>query len=547
MKKVADIFVTAYLLLLFVVYPFYMKEGYVEIGQAKADFWMKISAGAAIVFTVLGIVMLIQRLCTGRKQHAEAALQQEQRSGMRGPLFIWRNVLSPTDRFVLLFGITLIVSYFLSVDRTEALWGTEGWNMGVMLYGLLCVLYFQIRSFWIPDEKMIGLILTASGAVLLLGVLDRFSLHVIPLEIRDPGFLSTLGNINWFTGYLIVFVSVAAGLFVLTDQAWMKLLTGVVSAIGFLAGICQGSSSIFLYFACLFAVLLWIAADAPDKCPRLLFLWVAFCLDAQVIRLLRELLPDGYTYETDNLCGYFSQGNLSLYLLVIGACVILVLQKCLRKYPAITKYLRRLIAAVMIAFPVVFAGIALQKAGILESFVRTESAGALLQGDVTWGNGRGMTYRIGFLLLSHMSPVQWLFGVGPDCFASYAYSVPEVAAEISGYFGNDRLTNAHCEILTMLVNQGLAGTICYLGMFAAYLRTGFMKKSNPYSMSIAVAVICYLLHNLVSFANVLNLPFLIILLAMGENDLFFKRDGKKLRDTGIDKSVVFAYNHAKSW
>lgn len=532
MKKVADIFVTAYLILLFAVYPFYMKEGYVEIGQAKADFWMKLSAGAAIVLTVLGIVVLIQRLCMGRKQHAEATVQQEQRRGIRGPLFIWRKVLSPTDRFVWLFGITLIVSYFLSIDRTEALWGTEGWNMGVMLYGLLCVLYFRIRRFWIPDEKMIGLALTASGVVLLLGVLDRFSLHVIPLEIRDPGFLSTLGNINWFAGYLIVFVSVAAGLFVLTDITWMKLLTGVVSVIGFLAGICQGSSSIFLYFACLFAVLLWIVADAPDKCLRLLFLWTAFCLDAQVIRLLRELLPDGYTYETDNLCGYFSQGNLSLYLLVIGACMILLLQKCLQKAPVSGKYLRRSIAAAVIIFVAGFVWIALQKAGILAELLQTENGRAFLQGDVTWGNGRGMTYRIGFLLLSHMSPVQWLFGVGPDCFASYAYSIPEVAAEISGYFGNDRLTNAHCEILTMLVNQGLAGTICYLGMFAAYLRTGFLKKSNPYSMSIAVAVICYLLHNLVSFANVLNLPFLIILLAMGENDLFFKRDGKKVKTYG---------------
>lgn len=522
MKKVADIFVTAYLILLFMVYPFYMKEGYVEIGQAKADFWMKLSVGAVIVFTVLGIVMLIQRLCTGQKRFAQATLQQEQRSGIRGTLFRWRKVLSPTDRFVLLFGITLIISYFFSVNRTEALWGTEGWNMGVMLYGLLCVLYFQIRSFFIPDEKLIGLILTASGVVLLLGVLDRFSLHVIPLEIRDPGFLSTLGNINWFTGYLVVFVSVAAGLFVLTDITWLKLLAGVVSVIGFLAGICQGSSSIFLYFGCLFAVLVWIVSDVPEKCLRLLFLWVAFGLGAQVIRLLRELLPDGYTYETDNLCGYFSQGNLSLYLLVIGACVILILQKCLRKAPASGKYLRRSIAVVAIAFFTGFVWIALQKAGILAELLQIENGGAFLRGDATWGNGRGMTYRIGFLLLSHMSPLQWIFGVGPDCFASYAYSIPEVATEIYGYFGNDRLTNTHCEIMTMAVNHGLAGTICYLGIFVAYLRTSFLKKSNPYSMSIAVAVICYLIHNLVSFANVLNLPFLIILLAMGEDCVFTK-------------------------
>ena len=114
-----------------------------------------------------------------------------------------------------------------------------------------------------------------------------------------------------------------------------------------------------------------------------------------------------------------------------------------------------------------------------------------------------------------MTPLQWLVGVGQDCFSVYAYSVSEVAQELVEYFGDDRLTNAHNELLTMLVNQGLVGVVSYLGIFAAYISHTMRQTRNPISMSIAVAAVCYLVHNMVSFANVLNLPFLIILLAIG--------------------------------
>ena len=136
-------------------------------------------------------------------------------------------------------------------------------------------------------------------------------------------------------------------------------------------------------------------------------------------------------------------------------------------------------------------------------------------GDDSWGNGRGMTYRAAMMILTQMTPLQKLFGVGQDCFSAYAYSIPQVADELRQYFGNERLTNAHNEILTMLVNHGIVGTISYLSIFITYVYKTGKQSKNPYSISIAVAVICYLVHNMVSFANVLNLPFLIILLAMG--------------------------------
>lgn len=49
-----------------------------------------------------------------------------------------------------------------------------------------------------------------------------------------------------------------------------------------------------------------------------MILWTIWCGSAQLIRLMRILVPDGYQYDTENLCGYFTGGNLSVYLLVTG-------------------------------------------------------------------------------------------------------------------------------------------------------------------------------------------------------------------------------------
>lgn len=491
MKKTANLLVTAYLLLLFVVYPFYMKEGYVEIGKAKYSFWIRISLSAAAVLLLFFVIRLTREL-------KEKSLH-----------------LRTTDVSVLAFAGTLFLTFVLAVDRKEALFGTEGWNMGFVLYGILCLLYLMVQLLWKPDKWILYLALFASGVIFLLGILDRFSIYLIPLEIRNPGFLSTLGNINWFTGYLVIFTAVSASLFLLSEEKAMTVFSAIITLLGFAAGFGQGSSSVFLFFAGLFLTLLWIASYEKRRMPRLMILWGMWCLPAQIIRLMRMLIPDGYQYDTENLCGDFTGGNLTIFLLVIGG-LLLGGVSILVKRKEHGRWIRRGlgifggILAAFVAVVMLYSYFCVSKGMELPEFYDR-----LPWGDDSWGNGRGMTYRAAMMILTQMTPLQKLVGVGQDCFSAYAYSIPQVADELWQYFGNDRLTNAHNEILTMLVNHGMIGTISYLSIFITYVYKTVKQSQNPYSISIAVAVICYLVHNMVSFANVLNLPFLIILLAMG--------------------------------
>lgn len=492
MKKMANLLVTAYLLLLFVVYPFYMKDGYVEIGKAKYSFWIRISLSTATVLLLFLVIQLIRNL-------KEKSLH-----------------LRATDVSILVFAGTLLITFILAVDRKEALSGTEGWNMGFMLYGVLCLLYLMIQLLWKPDKWILYLALFASGVIFLLGILDRFSIYLIPLEIRNPGFLSTLGNINWFTGYLVIFTAVSASLFLLSEEKGMTFFSTVITLLGFAAGFGQGSSSVFLFFAGLFLTLFWIASFEKRRMLRLMILWGMWCLSAQLIRLMRMLIPDGYQYDTENLCGDFTGGNLTIFLFVIGG-LLLGAVSILMKYKEQTgRWIRRALGLLGGIFTAGVVGVMLYSYFCVSKGMVYDR---LPWKDDSWGNGRGMTYRAAMMILTQMTPLQKLFGVGQDCFSTYAYSIPQVADELWQYFGNERLTNAHNEVLTMLVNHGIAGIISYLSIFITYVYETGKQSRNPYSTSIAVAAVCYFVHNTVSFANVLNLPFLIILLAMGEKIL----------------------------
>lgn len=500
LKKAGNLFTTAYLLLIFGVYPLYMKQGYVDIGKAKYQFFIHCSLGALAILALIGFLYAAWRLYCRIKYK-------------QSPLIDW-DKLSAVDLFVILYATEIFISYSYSDYRDEALWGTEGWYMGLVLLLTLCGLYFFISRFWIDGKPVLYVEMTVSGLVFLLGILDRFSFYLLPIEIRQPSFISTLGNINWFCGCLSVLAPPGICLFLFGTGK--KLWYGIYALIVFAVGFCQGGSSIFLFFAALFYVLLWIALRRRKWILNfflLLFLWG---FSAQLIRLFRVIFPDHYNYDTDNLCAYFTDSSITLWIAIAALGISVFLH--LKWKEELTEKTQQLLHRIMILLPLCLISCWLlliiinTKAGI-PGLAKIE----WLQIGKNWGNGRGATMYSSLQMYGQMPAFQKFFGVGPDCFSAYAYSLPEVAQELKDFFGASRLTNAHNELLTALVNTGIWGVCFFIGIFASF-STKCMKEGrrDPAFYLFAVPVICYFIHNMVSFAQVLNLPFLFLLLGMGE-------------------------------
>ena len=493
---------------MFCIYPFYMEQGYIDLGKAKFHFFLIYSLGAGAILAILWLAYFLVDLYRKYRQKQTYLID-------------WSRI-SSTDLFVLMYATVIFLSYVYTDYRQEALWGAEGWYIGLVLWLMLCGLYFLISRLWRGNVFVWYIAIIASGVVFLLGILDRFSLYLVPIEVRQPEFVSTIGNINWFCGYLSVLSPISISLFIFQEggnsgiNSKRKWLCAVFSAIAFMAGFSQGSSSIFLFWIALFVILLWISVQRRQWLADW-FLMIALCsFSAQLVRLMRFLLPGNYNYDTDTLCGALTDSNLTIFA-GAGALIILFLIKG-KQFEIDSKtgiVVHRIMMGILAAVLLIWGILSLVNT-IVGIPQLAENSSFLWNRQ--WGNGRGMTLWAGFEAFKSMSLNQKLLGIGPDCFAAYTYSLPEIAAELRAYFGSSRLTNAHNELMTSMVNIGIVGTLLYLGIFISFILRCFKRgKERPFLYIAAVCVFCYLIHNMVSFAQVLNLPFAFLVMAMGES------------------------------
>lgn len=109
--------------------------------------------------------------------------------------------------------------------------------------------------------------------------------------------------------------------------------------------------------------------------------------------------------------------------------------------------------------------------------------------------------------------LQKLFGVGPDCFAEYMYSAFATGdlPALGGRWAGTIFANAHNEWLNHLLNLGLAGTVCYLGIFVSGLRR--YRKFLPGIL----ALVLYGTVSLTGFQQVLSTPLFFMTLGIAES------------------------------
>ena len=159
-------------------------------------------------------------------------------------------------------------------------------------------------------------------------------------------------------------------------------------------------------------------------------------------------------------------------------------------------------------------GIIYKLTGMSENNILTFSA--------DWGSGRGATFLAGFLCFSEQDLIHKLFGVGPDCMAKYLYTdaSQELLGVVTETFPNQRLTNAHNEWLTILVNIGLPGCICYAGMMlTAIIRFLKNHEKSVIATACGFCVLAYTVNNMVSFQQTMSLATVFVVFGIGQNYL----------------------------
>ena len=512
--KAGNLLATAYMLIMFVLYPFYMKNGYTDLGEAKYHFFFYVTIAAVILLLILAGVILLIRV-------------REKKKGERIYLFSFEKV-SGVDLLVLLYLSEAFVSFAFSDYRREAFFGTEGWYMGFATILLLCLIYFLIGGFWKATVKIYAAPVTASCLVFLLGILNRFSVYLPFQEAAGGEFISTLGNINWFCGYFSVIAPIGFSMYFLwstrTEDPYPDVGKGLIGeflavlllCLVFTAAFSQGSNSIFLVIVTEFLFFTMVTLGKKIHMMQIPIFLITIGAGMIISGELRECLPGRFNYELDELSSRLLDPENGMWICVIAMALgFFCHMRSRRESQAGTTLLRGILLGV-ICFMILFlpVTVTMYMSGRLLG-IDQAGLGSLFTFDENWGNGRGASMITGIRIFRELPLLQKLFGAGPDCFSACAYSIPELTGYLYENFGTARLTNAHNELITTLVNTGITGVILYYAMMAAFIRRCMIRAKEDTAFYIPAACVTgYLIHNLISFSQVLSFPYVFLLMGM---------------------------------
>lgn len=512
MHRVGSFFVFLYVLVMTVVFPFYLTNGYRNAGTDKSMLFRYLGLG--LILSVMPCVM-IYWICTRIKNFKE-------KLNIRTSIF----KISISDKLILMYGLAVIVSFLCSNNKQEAFWGAQGWYIGFTTQMIYVVSYFCISRLLRLHNVIIISALISTTITFALGTLNRFSVYPIIIEGANPSFIATLGNINWLCGYWSVFFPMAVGLFYMSvvqkDKVMIRLILGVYLAICAAIGAVQGSDSAMLVFVTVMFVLFWVSAEDVAHRRAFYMTMIIMCGVCQLLRVIRVIFPDAMNYDSAT-AELLTGGNFTLVLLA-AAFVLWILadnvKKGHRSLDIISSYMRcERIAVLVVGMAVLIVYVILLiRNTINPGSIGTLSGNPIFTFNEKWGSSRGITWTAGIKVFGDMTLFEKLVGLGPDSFAYGVYREGSPAVDaVTAAFGNSRLTNAHNEWITVLVNNGIWGLITYIGFFVSkavrYISKGVLL---PTTFACGLALVGYMSNNLFSFQQVLNGPFVFIMMGIGE-------------------------------
>ena len=545
LRLLLQLVTVVYLICMLVFLPFYFEKetGYVYIGTNKSDFFMNkgFAIGKAFLYIFIFYVVFVL-LCFFVENKGE-----------KGKFSILLNYLldemSLTDKFAIVYAIGVFLSYYYTNYRTVLRLGTSGWYMGFLPQLLMLGSYFAVSRLlpkW-AAKWTAGVLIVVPFLVFLLGLLNRYGVNPLGIMSIGPGFISTIGNINWYCGYWSVLYPVAAGCFVFyrrkegnkTRNRAIRAVLGCAAAVGFATGITQGSDSGALALVAVILLIGTLAVRKRERLQNFLELLLLFCGTACALSVVQLLFPERNQYMT--LVSYaLTKTMLPWVSGIVLLCMYLWLRKKLfsvgqtedgksaeestsegRRAKRYEKGIRRgwyifmgLIGLILVSFIVM----------VVVNTLHPGSIGALSENPLftfnrEWGSGRGGTWKAGIRAWSSLDSLHKVVGIGPDGMAEYIYKGPDsgLLDMVRSQFGNSRLTNAHGEWITILANLGIIGLFGFAGMIVSaivrFLRT---RAGRALCMACGLAIFSYTINNIFSFQQIMNISQMFIVLGLGE-------------------------------
>ena len=520
---IMGIFTLAVLCLCPVVYHRY----YFDILETKYQFYCALAIGAAVIMFLYGIV-------SGRLKAFFSDLRWKER--IRG--------LSVTDWAMLAFWLCNVISWLLCSEwRWEAFWGTSGRYNGVFLMTIYLVIYFLMTRFFRMRRWYLDAFLAAGIFVCLFGITDYFQMDLLGFkegmvpEQREI-YTSTLGNINTYTIYVGAVLTVSALLFML-ETNWKRMLwycgNMVLASFALIMGT---SDNAYLSLAALFGLSPLYVFRTKTGVRRYLISAAAFFSVIQCIDWINAAFADTVIGIDSAFNLIANLSFLPVIVLVLWLLAGVVSVWTLRKKPVsesggsagtaqavsddcMGKWLVYIWIGV-IALVIGAVAFVFYDANIAGHADRYDMIRSYVVFNDAWGTSRGYVWRRSIdLFMNNLTPLQQLFGYGPDTFRllmQYYYDGKRMEGRRVIY------DSAHNEYLHYLVTIGIVGLLAYVTYLgSAIVRLCRGMKDRPEVVAVTFAVIAYSVQAVVNINIPIATPIIYQLLYMGLSSIQ-KRD-----------------------
>ena len=512
--SVENIWTTIYCCCLFLVFPLFVRDGYVNIMEAKANFCL-VTTGIYLIGTIS--IAVVKKVQEGTN------------------IFILGDSLNITDSFCIVLMMDIVLGGLLNKLNPEVLWASKGKLFGFIFLMMCCIAYFFIsRTFRMNQGILWGLlfgsILTAVFVICSRFGADIFHFYDIIVKNQRSVFLGTLGQINIVASFFCVLIPFWMGCYLYSKEIVSKLLFGSTLFLSITAGLSSNSDSIFLGIAGAYLFCLWFAFEDLEKlsayfqCVSMLFLSASFVGICTYIVKHRM----NFTVKWDILQQQFLKYILAYFIIAVFLSVSSILVKKANLTCPLIKARRIILAIVIILFILGIAIVTindkkLEKLNVIQQYLVFNDS---------WGSNRGYVWKRTVRLFGKVPLWKKIVGCGMGMFPSFFKAFHADSIKQFGYY----FVDAHNEFLQFLVTTGIIGCISYFGMIiTTFIRNLLFirnrkkseKSGNELSVIVPAILFVWLLQGLVNSPNVFITPYLFLFIGMGQNIVTEER--KKMR------------------
>lgn len=401
-----------------------------------------------------------------------------------------------------------VVSTALSLSPEASFWGLGGYYGGCMMVLFTAAGYLAVRAF-APQKILNGLTFcvgVTTALVTVLYVLNIFNIDLIgtyadTAVVERAQFFSTLGQKNFCSGFMAFALPLVFYAFLVARGPRHTVFYGIPAFFGGLALAVVDAEGLMLGVGVAALVLICQKSFTTRTLRRLAVIGAFFFFHAGWMQYMRTHVYTQGGKPMLAALGHVAQRGFVVCLVVWAALYFGLRGRELPLYRP-----GRVLAGGIVAGAAVLTLLA----NCVPNFPSLGRLDGVLIFNDDWGTYRGTAWRI--TVESWLAQPVWrkLLGVGPGMMHT-------AVADWAGAGITDRMKTfyaAHNEYLELLLTTGTAGLAAWLWFVIAHLRRAAQNWLRPGVAPVALALVSYLAHAVISIRVSMIFPEIMLLFAL---------------------------------